>query len=89
MSLFYILLPLGFFASVLFQGIGKGTHTLLLTFIREVLLTAIFAYILAIVLEWGVDGVWWGLVIGSSIGSIIAYLWSNQYIKKLIKTYGE
>ena len=82
--LFYLFVPLGICSSSVFQGLGKGLNSLLLTIIRTLVLVSVFAYILAIPLGLGQTGVWYGLVLGNACGSIIAFIWARKYIKKLI-----
>jgi putative MATE family efflux protein len=84
MCLYYLTLPLATTAESFFQSMGKGINSFIMIFLREVLLVIIFSYFLAIFCKWGTTGVWWGIVIGNLIGVIIAYLWSEIYIKHLI-----
>jgi putative MATE family efflux protein len=88
MCIFYIFVPLGSMSSMLFQGVGKGMTSLILTLIREIILLAVFAYLLAVTLGWGEVGVWWGIVVGQVIGSIIAFVWARQYLHRLIQQNG-
>lgn len=88
MALFYIFVPIGAIASAIFQGVGRGFDSFMLTAIRELLLIIVFAYILAIPLGLGQQGVWWGIVVGNIIGSIIAFIWSKLYIKRIISVKG-
>ncbi|MDI3484139.1 MAG: hypothetical protein PWQ74_726 [Methanobacteriaceae archaeon] len=83
MCLFYIFIPPGLMSNSIFQGIGKGTTSLILTIIRQLLFIVIFAYILAIMFNLGQRGAWWGVVAGDIVGSMIAYLWARIYIKRL------
>jgi putative MATE family efflux protein len=83
MCLFFIFLPLGIMSSSAFQGVGKGTTSLILTVLREVVFVVLSAYILAITLGWGENGVWWGIVIGGLLGSLVAYGVARIYIKGL------
>jgi Na+-driven multidrug efflux pump len=83
-SLFYILVPIGATAVAIFQGLGRGFESFMLITIRELLLVVVFAYILAIPLGFGQYGVWWGMVIGSVLGSLIGLVWSKLYIKKVL-----
>ena len=87
MCLFYILVPLGITASSIFQAMGKGTTSLILTIIREVAFISVFAYLFAFVLGIGSQGVWWGIVVGGACGCILAYLWARTYINRLKKNY--
>ena len=79
---------MGSTAASIFQGVGKGLDSFMLTAIRELLLVVVFAYILAIPLGMGQYGVWWGIVIGNIIGSLIALIWSKLYIKKVVAIKG-
>lgn len=87
MCLFYITVPLGITASSVFQGMGKGITSLILTVLREVVFISFFAYLFAFVLNVGPQGVWWAIVVGGGLGCIVAYLWANYYIKGLKKNY--
>ena len=83
LCLFIIPIPLGSTAGFVFQGLGKGTFALILTFIREFLLVAVFAYVLGIMFLGGENGVYWGIVIGDIIGSLIAFSAIKIYLKRL------
>ena len=81
--LFYLFFPLGVVSSSVFQGLGKGLNSLIIAFIRALILQIVFSYVFAIVLNLGQTGVWYGIVLGNAIGAIIAYIWSKIYISKL------
>jgi Na+-driven multidrug efflux pump len=83
MCLFYFFMPPGVMSSSVFQGVGKGTTSLVLTVLREIVFVTISAYVLAVVLGYGEQGVWWGIVIGNIIGSIVAYVCARFYIGRL------
>jgi Na+-driven multidrug efflux pump len=87
MCLFLIVVPLGITASSIFQGMGKGVTSLILTVIRELLFISLFAYLMAFVLGLGEHGLWWGIVIGAAFGCLIAYIWAARYIKGLKRSY--
>ncbi len=87
MCLFYLTVPLGITASSVFQGMGKGITSLILTVLREVVFISFFAYLFAFVLDMGSQGVWWAIVVGGGLGCVVAYLWANYYIKGLKKNY--
>ena len=73
----------GMFSSALFQGTGKGLYALAVTIVRTVILAVMFAILLSTVLGFGLTGVWWGMVIGNTGGSIIAFTWARYYISRL------
>lgn len=83
MFLFYIPIPLGITASAIFQGMGKGITSLVLTILRELVFIALFAYLFAFLFNFGSHGVWWGLVVGSGIGCSLAYIWANIYVNRM------
>jgi putative MATE family efflux protein len=87
MCLFLIIVPLGISASSVFQGMGKGITSLILTIIREVLFISVFAYFLSFVLGIGETGIWWGIVIGGAFGCGVAFIWATRYIKALKNSY--
>jgi putative MATE family efflux protein len=84
MCLFILYVPFGASAGNIFQGVGKGTISFILTAIREFLLVLIFAYILGFVFNMGEYGIYYGILLGGGIGSIIAYAAIEIYIKRLI-----
>lgn len=89
MFLFFIPIQLGISASSVFQGMGKGITSLILTVLRELAFIAVFAYLFAFTFNLGSHGVWWGLVVGSGIGCVVAYIWANIYLNRLKKYFIE
>ena len=87
MFLFYLTVPLGITASSVFQAMGKGITSLILTVIREVIFISFFAYLFAFTLGFGPSGVWWGIVVGGGLGCVVAYIWANMYINRLKRSY--
>ncbi len=83
MFLFLLTVPMGITASSIFQAMGKGITSLVFTVLREVVLIALFAYLFALTLNLGPQGVWWGVVIGGGLGCAIAYIWATIYINRL------
>jgi putative MATE family efflux protein len=87
MFLFFITVPLGITASSIFQAMGKGFTSLILTVLREVVFVAFFAYLFAFTLGFGSSGVWWGIVVGGGMGCAVAYTWATIYVRRLKKNY--
>jgi Na+-driven multidrug efflux pump len=83
MCVFYLFVPPGIMSSSIFQGVGKGITSLILTVLRQLLFVAIFAYLLAINFNLGQQGVWWGIVAGDIAGGIVAYIWARLYISRI------
>jgi len=83
MCIFYPAVSPGMLSSAMFQGTGKGTYSLTVTFIRTILLTIPLTYIMAVILGLELTGLWWGLVIGNSLGATIAFGWGRLYVSRL------
>ena len=87
MILFIYAACLGMVSAMLFQGVGKGFTSLVLTFIRALLLEVIFSYVFGVVMGMGEHGIYYGVVTGGFIGGIISFIWANLYLKHLRKNY--
>ena len=85
MSLFILYVPFGASAGNVFQGVGKGTISFLLTTFREFILVLIFAYLLGFTFHMGEFGIYCGMLLGGGIGSLICYAFIELYINKLIR----
>ena len=44
---------------------------------------AVFAYLFAIPLGMGEQGVWWGIVAGEVAGGLLAFVWARVYLSKM------
>lgn len=86
MSLFILYVPFGASAGNVFQGVGKGTISFILTTFREFILVLIFAYILGFTFNMGEFGIYCGMLLGGGIGSLICYACIELYINKLIRS---
>ena len=83
---FFIVFPGGIISTYVFQGLGKGTHSLIFTVIREAICATVFALLFGIVLNWGINGVWFGILVGYTIGGLIAIIYANNYLGKMVKS---
>ena len=61
---------------------GKGTISLCLTVVRELILVLLFCYTLCFTFSWGVNGILYGLTLGVLTGSFIALIVFELYLKK-------
>lgn len=85
MTVFYPAVAFGMLSTSLFQGAGKGTSALTATLLRSLVMTPLFASLFAFKFGWGLLGIWWGLVTGTVIGSMITFGWAQTYLKCLMK----
>jgi len=83
MWIYYPAAAFGILSSAMFQGIGKGLYSLVITMVRTIVLVAPLAYLLAIVLNLRLPGIWWGIVIGNTMGAAIAFYWARHIITRL------
>ena len=77
---FILLMPLGVLAGNIFQSMGKGTLSLLITILRSFILEVIFAGLFAFIFNLLDIGIYWGLVCGMALGSVIGYIFVNYYL---------
>jgi len=85
MCLFILYVPFGASAGNVFQGVGKGTISFILTAFREFILVLIFAYVLGFVFNMGEFGIYCGMLLGGGIGSLICYGCIELYISRLLR----
>jgi putative MATE family efflux protein len=87
MCIFYPAVSPGMLSSAMFQGTGKGTFSLAVTFTRTILLGVPLAYCFAVILGLQLTGLWWGVVLGNSLGAMIAFTWGRIYVRRLKATF--
>ena len=85
MTFYYLFMAFGAPSTFLFQGVGKGLTAMFQTVQRTVIFSIICSYIFAIPMAMGEHGVWYGIVVGQAIATIITFIWSKEYVKRLIK----
>ena len=82
-GIYIIFVPLDLSSTAMFQSAQKGFTSLSLVILRDLLLSAIFAYILGILLNFGVYGIYVGIILGMIVSSIFSYFYFNWYLDKL------
>lgn len=87
MVLFYITTPLGMLTSSMFNGIGKGERALTVTVLRTIVLQIAMAYLFAMVLDFGLTGVWMGIVTGNVTAALISFTWGRFTVSHLKKSF--
>jgi len=87
MCIFFPAVSPGMLSSAMFQGTGKGSYSLAVTFIRTILLAVPLAYCFAVILDLQLTGLWWGVVLGNSLGGIIAFTLGRIYVSRLKPTF--
>ena len=82
LTLFVLAIPHGIMSSMMFQGVGKGIYSLLITLLRSLILESVFAYIFCFIFGWGVVGIYAGVIIGCFVGGTVGYIWAKVFIRK-------
>ncbi|MEM0202420.1 MAG: MATE family efflux transporter [Archaeoglobaceae archaeon] len=77
-----IFAPIGIVTSATFQGMGKGEKALSLTVLR-VSTQVMLAYVLAIRLGIGFEGVLFGMVLGDAISALLGFSWVKIEMSKV------
>lgn len=86
MIVFVYCMCLGSVASMMFQGVGRGSVALILTVIRALILESIFSILFALTFAWGAYGVYYGVVTGGMIGGLICVGCAMFYFRGLLKS---
>ena len=84
--IFYPATAFGMLSSSLFQGVGKGLYSLIVTVLRTIILILPLTWIFGVMFGWGLTGAWWGLVVANIIGSAVTFIWAKLYINNLLKS---
>lgn len=82
LSLFVLAIPHGMMSSMMFQGVGKGTYSLIITLLRSLILESVFAYIFCFAFGWGLIGIYAGVVFGCFVGGTVGYIWAKLFIRR-------
>lgn len=85
LGIYILTMPMGLVAANYFQSIGKGITSLVITFLRELIIIISTIAIFVLVLNWGELGVYWGIIVGGTLGSVIGYLIAKRDVGKLLK----
>lgn len=88
MVFYNLFIPFGGTAIYVYQGTGSGLKSLALTILRELILSVLFAYLLAIPFKMGIFGAYLGAIIGMILGCIIGFACIKLYQRKFKKECG-
>ncbi|MBQ9159883.1 MAG: MATE family efflux transporter [Methanobrevibacter sp.] len=83
-----ILTGIGLPSSFFYQGIGKGTYSLMFTILREIIFVVPLIYVFVFIFNWNLVGIWLGLCIGRAIASVINYAFARYEIRRVRKRFG-
>jgi putative MATE family efflux protein len=93
LSFFVLAIPHGMMSSMMFQGVGKGTYSLIITLLRSLILETVFAYVFCFTFGWGLIGIYSGVIFGCLVGGTFGYVWAKFFIRRFkrisIDLYGK
>jgi len=88
LPVFLVLTPFGMMTSAMFQGIGEGEKSLILTIFRTIIMQVGFAYLFASYTNLGLRGVWLGIVLGNMTAALVGFTWGRIRVRHLKETFG-
>lgn len=80
-----IAIPIGLCSTAMFQAKGNGKMSLILVLLRDLILSSVFAIVLAFPLHMGSIGVYIGLSLGYIVSAIISFSSFEVYFKRLVR----
>lgn len=84
-SAMFVVVPLGMLTSSMFRGVKKGVRSLIVTIMRTIFFQVPFVFLLGIVLDYGLMGIWVGIVLGNLTASVITFAWGKITIENLFE----
>ena len=81
LSLSFIVSSFGVLMSGVFEALGLGKYSLIVSLLRQLLITVPLAYILLNIM--GIEGIWMSFVIAEAIASIVAYILYRKKFKTI------
>ena len=79
--IFLLFTPFGMMTAAMFQGVGLGERSLVISILRTIIMQVGFAYFMALYVNMGLTGVWVGIVTGNIIASSLGFLWGMLTLK--------
>ncbi|MCP4755544.1 MAG: hypothetical protein GY866_32170 [Proteobacteria bacterium] len=67
----------------IFIGTGRGVKSLILVLLRTMFFTIPCTLTLGILLDYGLRGVWAGIVLGNWAAALLAFVWGKRYLRDL------
>lgn len=83
-----ILTGIGIPSSFFYQGIGKGTYSLMFTILREIIFVVPLIFLFVYIFHLDLLGIWLGLCIGRALASIINYAFARYEVKRTRAKFG-
>lgn len=78
----------GMTSSFFYQGIGRGVISLFFSILKELIFIVPFIYILGVLMNLGLFGVWIGMASGRSLACILNFIFARFEIRKIRREIG-
>jgi putative MATE family efflux protein len=82
-ELSFVAAALVIMARSVFQALGRPLPGLVITFLRMVVFVVPFILFFVYVLDWGLYGVWGGMIAGNLLGGAVSAAWVRNYWNRL------
>lgn len=83
LSISFVVSSFGIVMSGVFEALGMGKYSLIISLLRQFVITVPLAYVLLHII--GIEGIWLSFVIAELMASIIAYVFYRQKFKVLLE----
>ena len=77
----YVILYINSFA---LQGLQRPRFAMLLGLFRQLLVPVPVFWLLAIILDWGISGVWWGILLINWLATVLSLLYVRRTMRELV-----
>ena len=79
----YPSIPFGMLSASMFRSINQGGKSLSVTILRTIILQIPLIYIFGVYLDWGLVGIWKGIILGNFIAVTISFIWVRISIDQI------
>ena len=80
----FLFATLAIISRSVFQAMGRPWPGLIVTILRMVGFVVPFALLFVYVLDWGIYGVWGGLIAGNLLGASLSLIWIGKYWRDIV-----
>lgn len=81
MAFSFLFATIGILARSMFQAIGRPWPGLVLTLSRLFILAVPIVLLYVYIFNWGMYGIWFGLITANGLGAVLSLIWSSSALK--------
>jgi len=79
----FVMAAAAMMARSVFQAVGRPWPGLIITFLRMIGLMVPFVFVFVYILDWGIYGVWGGMIVGNGLGMALSLGWVRVFWEKV------